>query len=270
MSIYVIGDIQGCFQALQKLLEKIHFDPSKDNLWFTGDLVNRGPESLATIRFVKSLKDRAICVLGNHDLHLLAVAFGAHKGTQEDTFHDILSAPDRDELLIWLRHLPLIHHDVQKQFTMVHAGLAPQWDLHKALTLAKEAETLLHGNQPAEFFAHMYANHPVQWSDNLVGWDRIRCIINYCTRMRFCHPDGRMELDYKGNIDTHPEDLIPWFQVKHRKTTVNKIIFGHWAALNGITHTPNTYALDTGCVWGNCLTAMRLEDEHYISVPCSP
>ncbi len=268
MTIYAIGDIQGCFFALEKLLREIQFDSSRDKLWLTGDLVNRGQQSLETVRFIKSLGENQQIVLGNHDLHLLAVAFNAHKGQPDDTFHAFLSAPDRDELIHWLLQQPLFHHDVKSGFTLVHAGLAPSWDLKTSQRLANEVETILKSNQCQEFFQHMYGNEPNAWNETLQGWDRIRCITNYFTRARFCHADGSLELKTKENMPIADTKLIPWFRIADRANANLKIIFGHWAALGGVTNTPNVYALDTGCVWGYCLTAMRLEDGKRFSVKC--
>ncbi|MDR3478064.1 MAG: symmetrical bis(5'-nucleosyl)-tetraphosphatase [Gammaproteobacteria bacterium] len=266
MSTYAIGDIQGCFDPLERLLALIEFDPDKDSLWFTGDLVNRGPKSLATLRFIKNLGERHHTVLGNHDLHLLAVAHGAHPGSDDDSIAEILAAPDRDELLNWLRQQPLLHHDATLGYTMAHAGIAPAWDLEKAQALAKEVENVLQSDEASQFFHHMYGNRPDFWQDDLQGWERLRCITNYFTRMRFCYEDGRLDLRNKGTIDSHAGNLVPWFRVKNRANADLDIIFGHWAALAGITHTPNTFALDTGCVWGYCLTAMRLEDQKRFQV----
>lgn len=260
MPTYAIGDIQGCFEPLQRLLEKIQFDPAQDTLWFTGDIVNRGPASLATLRFIKQLKNK-IVVLGNHDLHLLAVAHGAHVGWPDDTLQDILTAPDRDELLAWLQQQPILHFD---KYLLVHAGLAPSWDLLTAQKLAREVETALQDNAK-EFFHHMYGNQPNQWHEDLTGWNRLRCITNYFTRARFCYADGSLELHKKGKT---AEKLFPWFQLPERASRDIPILFGHWAALGGETHTANTFALDTGCVWKHCLTAMRLEDQQRIFVTC--
>lgn len=269
MSTYAIGDIQGCFFALEKLLEKIAFDRENDVLWFTGDLVNRGPQSLETLRFIKRLGNRQKIVLGNHDLHLLAMAHGAHAGWPDDTLTPILKAPDREELINWLLHQPLLHHDETLGFTMVHAGFAPRWDLSLAKKLAGEVEDILQSNQRHDFFHAMYGNEPTHWDNNLHGWDRIRCIVNYFTRVRFCHPDGSLELKTKENMRLEQTHLIPWFNLPNRLSAQLKIVFGHWAALGGATHTPNTFALDTGCVWGYCLTAMRLEDQECIYVSCN-
>ncbi len=265
MTTYAIGDVQGCYDALMRLLEHIHFDSSKDTLWFTGDLVNRGPHSLKVLRFVKQLGHRQKIVLGNHDLHLIALAFNARKSLKEDTLSAILKASDRDELIIWLRHQPLLHHE--DDFLMVHAGLCNQWNLTQAKNYAKEVETLLQSDCVSEFLKNMYGDLPDQWNEKLTSWDRLRCITNYFTRARFCYPDGRLELKEKGTLDiVNQKKLIPWFQLKNSFGKNSKIIFGHWAALGGVTNTPNIYALDTGCVWGYKLTAMRLEDGERFSV----
>lgn len=268
MSTYVIGDLQGCFFALENLLEKIQFNSDHDILWFTGDLVNRGPQSLETLRFVKHLGKQQRVVLGNHDLHLLALAHGAHQGWPDDTLTPILEARDREELLDWLRHQPLLHHDEKSGFVMVHAGFAPDWDLQIAKKLAAEVEAMLRSDQRMDFFQHMYGNTPSAWQENLTGWDRIRCIVNYLTRARFCHPDGSLELKTKENVREDQTDLVPWFKIRDRRSKDLDIVFGHWAALGGVTHTPHTFALDTGCVWGYRLTAMRLEDRQCFSVAC--
>ncbi len=269
MATYAIGDVQGCFFALEKLLEKIQFNSAKDVLWFTGDLVNRGPQSLETLRFVKNLGKHQQIVLGNHDLHLLAMAHEAHAGWPDDTLAPILKAGDRDELIEWLIQQPLLHHDETLGFTLIHAGLAPAWDLALAKKLAAEVETILLSDQRIDFFQHMYGNEPTAWHENLLGWERIRCIVNYFTRVRFCHPDGSMELKTKESQRPEQTDLIPWFNIPERRSANLNIIFGHWAALGGVTHTPNTFAIDTGCIWGYSLTAMRLEDRVCFSVSCN-
>jgi len=268
MSTYAIGDIQGCFFALEKLLEKIHFDAEKDFLWFTGDLINRGPQSLETLRFIKNLGKHQQIVLGNHDLHLLAMAHDAHDGWPDDTLAPILKAGDCEELIDWLLHQPLLHHDETLGYTMIHAGLAPSWDLTRAKKLAAEVEAILQSHQRMDFFHEMYGNTPTHWRDDLTGWDRIRCIVNYFTRARFCHPDGSLELKTKENIRQDQTNLIPWFNIPGRQNADLNILFGHWAALGGVTHTSNAFALDTGCVWGYCLTAMRLEDQKCFNVSC--
>lgn len=268
MATYAIGDIQGCFKELTALLTLIQFNPQQDILWFAGDLINRGPQSLDVLRFIKSLGDQHIAVLGNHDLHFLAVAFGATHQRDKDTLTEILNAPDRDELVDWLRHLPLIHVDAAKNTILVHAGLAPSWDIHTAKTLSDEVANALQSDKADEFLHQMYGNQPDLWNANLTGMARLRCITNYCTRMRFCTADGRLDLSYKGTLADKPAELIPWFEIKERKNADATIFFGHWAALLGETHTPRVFALDTGCVWGNQLTAMRLEDHKRFSVPC--
>lgn len=268
MATYAIGDIQGCFAEFQQLLTAIHFSPTADTLWFTGDLVNRGPQSLEVLRFVKSLGDKHQVVLGNHDLHLLALAYGYADKHRGDTLDTVLQAPDSAEIIDWLRHRPLLYYDKQNSFVMTHAGLAPIWTLKEARSLAQEVEAVLRSTTPENFLKHMYGNEPNYWNENLAGVERLRAIVNYFTRMRFCYADGRLDLAYKGEIGGKPTDLIPWFDVKDRANANEKIIFGHWAALGGKTDAPNVYPLDTGCVWGNCLTAMRLEDEKRFSVKC--
>lgn len=268
MSIYAIGDVQGCFNELKKLIERIQFNPNKDTLWFTGDLVNRGPQSLDVLRFIKNLGKTQQIVLGNHDLHLLAVMHGAHPGFPGDTFEAILHAPDRDELMLWLCQQPLLYHDNENQFTLVHAGLSPEWDWITAKKLAHEVEIILQSEKRIDFFREMYQDSPTRWSDVLTGWERLRCITNYFTRVRFCFSDGSLELKEKSGIQEKSVERIPWFQFPDRKNKEMKIIFGHWAALNGVTDTKNVFALDTGCVWGKRLTAMRLEDKKLFSCSC--
>lgn len=270
MSHYCIGDVQGCFSELTALLTKINFDPKHDTLWFTGDLVNRGPQSLEVLRYVKSLGDRALTVLGNHDLHLLAVVSGKAKVKSQDTFDDILNAPDCNELCDWLRQQPLLHHDAKLGYALVHAGLPPQWNLEKALQCAHEVESVLRSDKYADFFAHMYGNEPNRWDEKLTGNDRLRIITNYLTRLRFCDAKGTLELITKSESHTPPHGYLPWFKIPQRKTKILNILFGHWAALGGHTDEAHVYALDTGCVWGNCLSALRLEDGQRFSVHCTP
>lgn len=264
MPTYAIGDLQGCYDELQLLLEKIQFDPTQDTLWFTGDLVNRGPKSLECLRFVKNLGARAITVLGNHDLHLLAVAAGVRQQAEGDTLTEILEAPDCDELLTWLRQQPLLHYDPQLGFILVHAGIAPQWNLGTAQKLAREVEMQLQ-SIASDLLAQLYGNQPACWNDVLIGTERWRCIINYFTRMRFCTQAGCLDLSYKGTLNDAPSDLIPWFNVPQRQVQ-QPILFGHWAALESGKTPPNVFALDSGCVWGNSLTALRLEDLQKFSV----
>lgn len=270
MAIYAIGDVQGCFNELQQLLTLIHFNPKEDVLWLTGDLVNRGPQSLDVLRFIKSLGNKHQVVLGNHDLHLLAINYHADKIHKNDTLTEVLQAPDREELIDWLAHRPLLVYDHHLEFVMTHAGLAPHWTLAKAQLLAKEIETVLQSDDRYFFLNHLYGNDPNLWHDDLSGMERLRCITNYFTRMRFCHSDGSLNLTYKGDIQHKPSDLIPWYEIKKRANQEIKIIFGHWAALNGEVTDDHLYPLDTGCIWGRCLTAMRLSDEKRFSVPCTP
>lgn len=265
MATYAIGDIQGCFDPFIRLLEKINFNSNQDCLWLTGDLVNRGPASLEVLRFVKSLKYSQV-VLGNHDLHCLSVLYGKSSLDRQDTLAPILTALDKEDLGTWLRHRPLLHHDTGLGVTLVHAGLPPQWDLNKALQCAHELEEVLRNKHYLDFFANMYGDTPSRWSDSLEGWDRLRVITNCFTRLRFCDVEGNLDLGNKGN--TAKENYFPWFQVTHRRSKNLKIIFGHWAALAGKTDDPNIIALDTGCVWGNCLTAICLEDGKKFSVHC--
>jgi bis(5'-nucleosyl)-tetraphosphatase (symmetrical) len=268
MSIYAIGDVQGCFDALQTLLDKIHFDPVQDRLWFTGDLVNRGSRSLEVLRLVKSLQ--AVAVLGNHDLHLLAVACGQARVAPRDTLGAILSAPDREELLGWLRHRPLFHHDPSLGYAIVHAGLLPQWDLVKANALAGEVEKVLQGTDYPEFLMRMYGDRPNQWRDELHGWGRLRVILNALTRLRYCDSEGRMDLGEKGQPGTQPDHLFPWFEVSTRKSRDANIVFGHWSTL-GAWQGNGVVSLDSGCVWGGALTAARLEPGkvEFYHVPCA-
>jgi len=267
MSTYAIGDLQGCLEPLQALLEKIKFKRKKDILWFTGDLINRGPESLETLRFIKDLGDNAITVLGNHDLHFLAVAQGFSKTKFDDTLDDILNAPDVKKLVKWLRHRPLFYYDKELDFSMIHAGLPPQWDFKLTKKCAREVERILQGKDYKDFLENMYGNLPDLWSDNLTGMDRYRFITNAFTRLRYCDHQGRLCLKAKGPINKNNADLIPWFEFKKRASKKMNIVFGHWSAL-GLHQEKRIHALDTGCLWGGSLTAMRLEDEKIFSVKC--
>ena len=258
MAVYAIGDIQGCFDDLQRLLDRIRFDPARDRLWSVGDLVNRGPKSLETVRFFKSLGDAAVVVLGNHDLHTIAVSEGIDPIKKKDTLGPLLAAPDAAELLGWLRQCPLLHHDEALGYTLVHAGLLPQWDLARASACAREVEMTLRGERYVEFLAHMYGNEPNQWSDELSGWDRLRVIVNAFTRLRYCDAQGRMDMRPKGAPGTQAAPLLPWFEVPGRKSAELRIVFGHWSTL-GHCHNAKTLALDSGCVWGGALTAVRLD-----------
>lgn len=258
MAVYAIGDVQGCYDCLRRLLDKLKFDPGNDRLWFTGDLVNRGPASLKTLRFVKGLGDRAVTVLGNHDLHLLAVAEGVVEARGKDTLRAVLKAKDRDELLSWLRQRPLLHHDKKLRFTLVHAGISPQWKLGQARKRAREVEDVLRGKDYRKFLGEMYGDMPDRWSKKLAGWARLRYITNCLTRMRCCDRAGRLELSYKGSLVHKDKRLMPWFRVPGRPTRKDRIVFGHWSTLGPVTDD-NIYPLDTGCVWGGYLTALRLD-----------
>lgn len=257
MAVYAIGDVQGCFDPLRALLDKIHYDPGVDRLWFTGDLVNRGPHSLAVLRFVKSLPN-AMVVLGNHDLHLLAVASGQAQLKRRDSFMDVLSAPDRDELLGWLRARPLLHHDAALGCLLVHAGVLPQWDLPTALHLAAEASEFIRHSDNNELFMHMYGDKPDHWQGALAGWERLRAVINAFTRLRYCDAQGRMDFIHKGRPGEQPALLLPWFQAPGRRTRATRIIFGHWSTL-GVWDADGVVGLDSGCLWGGKLTAVRLD-----------
>lgn len=267
MAVYAIGDIQGCFDELLQLLEAVRFDEAGDRLWFTGDLVNRGTQSLEVLRFVKSLGDKAVVVLGNHDLHLLAIAAGTSHLRPKDSFMDVLEAYDRDSLLSWLRQKPLLHHDERLGYTLIHAGLPPQWDLAVARACAQEAEQVLRGPAVNDFFQQMYGDRPRQWRDDLGGVERLRFIVNSFTRLRFCDGQGSLALKYKGAPGTQPAEFMPWFQVPNRKSGGMKIIFGHWSTL-GRYQGDGVFSLDSGCIWGGKLTALRLEDGQWFGVPC--
>lgn len=265
MSTYAIGDAQGCYDQLRRLLDKIDFDPGRDTLWFVGDLVNRGPQSRAVVRFVKSLGSRAVTVLGNHDLSLLVVAEGFARGHASDTFGDILAAPDRDELLDWLRRRNMMH--AGQGYAMVHAGLLPQWSVPQALALAAEVEQALRAEGWREFLQHMYGNEPARWHDELSGFDRLRVVVNAMTRMRLCTPDGTMEFSHKLGLEGTPQGFVPWYDVPHRASRDTPVIFGHWAAV-GLFMRPDVISLDSGCVWGRALSALRLEDRRIDQCDC--
>ncbi|MEX0730413.1 MAG: symmetrical bis(5'-nucleosyl)-tetraphosphatase [Aquisalimonadaceae bacterium] len=260
MAVYCIGDIQGCNDELQALLRRLAFNAERDHLWLTGDLVNRGPQSLHVLRFVRSLGERARMVLGNHDIHLLAAWAGAAPLRKNDTLSEILDAPDADALMDWLRRQPLMHEDPALGYSMLHAGLYPFWSLDEARDHAREAESALAGNDHHALFTHMYGSEPSHWSADLQGWERLRFIINAFTRMRYCDAGGRLLLDYKGSPDTRPHGYLPWFQVPGRKPVPPGItlITGHWSTL-GFYEQPDLVAIDTGCLWGGELTAIRLD-----------
>jgi bis(5'-nucleosyl)-tetraphosphatase (symmetrical) len=247
------------------LLEAIAFDRTRDRLWFVGDLVNRGPRSLECLRLVKGLGDAAVTVLGNHDLHLLCVAHGAEKRRKRDTLEDVLEAPDREELLEWLRHRPLMH--VEEGHVLVHAGLLPEWTVAKARDLAGEVQGALRGPRFQKLLDRMYGDEPARWDDDLRGADRLRVIINAMTRLRVCDDDGAMVLSFKGEPGEASDAWTPWFDVPGRKSADHPIVCGHWSAL-GVVVRPDLLSLDSGCVWGRSLTAVRLSDRRVFEVPC--
>lgn len=265
MSTYVIGDIQGCHEALETLLEALEFDCGHDRLWITGDMVNRGEDSLAVLRWCKQHDECVVAVLGNHDLHLLAVAEGFVAPHRKDTLDMILGAPDRDELLEWLRHRPMLHRD--GAWLMVHAGLPPQWNGETAQLHAAELERALRGPDWRTFLHTMYGNEPRRWSPLLTGQDRLRFIANALTRTRYLHLDGSLEFQHKLGLGTAPEELVPWFEYPNRRSANSRVLFGHWSTL-GLMVREDVVALDTGCLWGGALTAFRLEDEQCFQVRC--
>lgn len=265
MATYAIGDVQGCHERLVELLEKIDAQDGSARLIFAGDLINRGPDSLSALRLVRSLGARAEVVLGNHDLHLLAVAHGIRPPHRDDTLMPILEAPDCAELLEWLRHQRLALE--ADGMLVVHAGVLPDWSMEETLALAAEVEHQLRGPNPGAFLQHMYGNIPDSWHPELTGHDRLRCIVNALTRMRFCTIEGRMELTVKDSDGIAPPGLLAWFDHPHRKTASATVVFGHWST-RGLVMRPNAIGLDTGCVWGGKLSAVRLEDRHLIQVDC--
>lgn len=267
MALYLIGDVQGCDSALGRLLAKVGFSPSRDTLYLLGDLVNRGPESEAVLRRLMGYGAAARSLLGNHDLSLLAVAYGNRKPHRDDTIEAILRAPDRDAMLDWLRsqRMAMREHGV----LMVHGGVLPQWDGAQVLRLAREVEDVVRGAALADFLPHMYGNEPAQWSDSLQGPERLRVIVNALTRLRFCTAEGAMHLKATGRPDQAPPGTLPWFDVPGRKTAGETIAFGHWSTL-GYLRRPGLISLDTGCVWGGCLSALRLSagDPELVQVEC--
>lgn len=263
MATYAIGDIQGCCDELKQLVDDIAFKPGTDRIWFVGDLVNRGPQSLEVLRFIKDLGGNATVVLGNHDLHLLAISEGSAKSGNGDTLDAVLAAPDRDELLAWLRRQPLLHRE--GSHVLVHAGLLPGWTAAAAAGLAAEVEAELRGPRYREFLAHLYGSKPDRWSDDLQGADRWRVIVNAMTRMRFSSAEGAMELQSKG--EDAPDGFLPWFDVPGRMSADHVLVCGHWSAL-GLKIEPNLHCIDSGCVWGGELTAIRLEDQKIFQVAC--
>jgi len=265
MATLAIGDVQGCYDQLMRLLERAGFDERRDVLWFVGDLINRGPRSAQTLRFAKRLGERQATVLGNHDLTLLSVAAGIKKPHHGDTFDEILNAPDRDELVDWLRHQKMMHAEGGN--AMVHAGLLPQWSIAQALALAREVEAALQGPDHREFLRHMYGNEPARWRDDLVGYDRLRVVVNAMARLRLVKPDGTMEFSHKTGLAGTPAGYLPWYDVPGRASRGTRVLFGHWAAL-GLLQRDDVVCLDSGCVWGRALSALRLEDGRLFQCDC--
>lgn len=259
MAVYAIGDLQGCLDELQQLLQAIHFDPDNDQLWFVGDLVNRGPQSLQTIQFVRSLGTSVRCVLGNHDIHLLACHAGIEHFKPKSSLNQILQHEQVDEIINWLRFQPLLHFDAQLNWLMVHAGLLPQWDLNTAQQCASEVEAQLQSPDYVDFLKHAYGDTPNQWSPALQGQDRRRVILNAFTRLRLCDHQGKMDFKYKGPLNGQEQPLRAWFDVPRKSENLN-IVFGHWSAV-GLKQTNNLLGLDTGCLWGGQLTAARLDQQ---------
>ena len=264
MSIYAVGDIQGCYAEFRQLLDLIAFDPRQDRLWLVGDLVNRGPESLSVLRAVRELGSSAVTVLGNHDFHLLTVAAGHRQAHDGDTLGGILDAPDRDELLAWLRTRPLVV--LEDEWLLVHAGLLPSWTPATALMLSREVEMMLASDRHDDFLRHLYGDEPARWDEALRGYDRPRVVVNACTRLRFCTADDTMELREKRGPDHTPPGFAPWFMHPERRSAGVTVLCGHWSTLD-LMLAPNVLMLDSGCLWGGCLTALRLDDRRLFQVP---
>lgn len=269
--LYVVGDLQGCLTPLQRALDRVGFDPANgDTLWLTGDLVNRGPESLAALHFVRNLGDSAVTVLGNHDLHLLAVHAGLRGPKTGDTLESILASPDRDALVDWLRRRPMLHHSASRQLTLVHAGIPPVWDLDEARREAERLEQALRADDWAATLGQLFGNEPAHWAGDLAGIDRLRYTVNALTRMRYWASDGRMDLRSKSGPEEAPADRVPWFRAPNRRPT-GPVVFGHWSTLGRlIDEEAGVYALDSGCVWGGELTliAMHARPCRIHAVPC--
>lgn len=268
MALYAIGDVQGCYGALRRLLDRVHFDPASDRVWFAGDLVNRGPDSLGTLRFIRSLGDAADSVLGNHDLHLIAAWYGHSEIHPKEGLGSIINAPDGEELINWLCQRPMLLESTVHRIALTHAGIPPCWSLADTRRLARELEQVLRSPQLPDFLGRMYGNKPTVWQEDLKGSKRLRLITNYFTRMRVCKPDGELEFHHKEGLDDIPEGYAPWYTYDNAGLEDYTVLFGHWAGLEGKTGRPGFEALDTGCVWGNALTALRVDDRQRFSYAC--
>lgn len=271
MSTYAVGDIQGCLGPLRRTLEVVKFDPAVDRLWCTGDVINRGPESLETLRFLRELGASVTCVLGNHDLHFLAVAFGVRELGRRDTLKELLGARDCGELVEWLRQRPLFHRDDALGWAMVHAGVPPYWSVEEAERYAAEVSAALRGDGAKAYLAGMYGGEPARFAKNLYGPARLRAITNLLTRMRYLRADGSLELETKCHPSEAPPALCPWYAFPDRKRLSHRLVFGHWATLNGDVSPeyPDVVGLDTGCVWGRNLSLLRLEDGERFTCDCA-
>lgn len=265
MTTFAIGDLQGCREQFEALLDKIQFNPDKDKLWFTGDLVNRGPDSLGTLRLLYSLRDQVVTVLGNHDLHMLAVARCPELANRKDTFNDVLNAPDAETLLSWLESQPLLHEN--DNYVITHAGIYPFWTLNEARQLVREIEGVLATENKYTYYRSMYGNEPEKWDEGLQGQDRLRFITNCFTRMRFFDENHNLKMDYKATIQAAPDDYIPWYKLCQDLWEDKTLLIGHWAALLSREPRDNLKCLDTGCIWGNTLSAYALDDKVWYQVP---
>ena len=269
MAIYVIGDIQGCYKSLKKLIKGIRFNAGRDQLWFCGDLVNRGPQSADVLRYIMDLGDSAKCVLGNHDLNLLAVAYGSRVNKISDTLDNILDARDSSEMLDWLRHRPLFYRSKEYQACIVHAGIYPAWSIDKTKKLAEEVQSVLRKGDYKKFLVKMYGSYPVYWDKSLQGWDRLRFITNVLTRMRYLDSSGALDLDIKCTPGKQPSGFQPWYSVKSKRKAPWRVFYGHWSTL-GLHWQNNAICLDSGCLWGGKLTAVRIDTPklQFISHSC--
>ncbi len=270
MAVYLIGDVQGCYSSLKKLLKAINFDQQNDQLWFVGDLVNRGPQSLKTLRFVRSLGDSAVSVLGNHDLHLLALYYGQAKVRSSDSLSQVLKAEDCKELMEWLRFRPMLHFDISLNFAIVHAGIYPGWSLPQAMDRAREVEQAIRGENVVDFLRDMYGNQPAKWSEQLAGMERLRFITNVFTRMRYLRQDGSLDLEIKGAPQKlKSSDVNPWFEYSQSAIKHNRLAFGHWSTLP-TNQYGSCFAIDSGCLWGGRITALRIDKKspRWFSLSC--